>query len=29
MMGDNIVIQGAGGLGINATAIANELGHQK
>ena len=29
MMGDNIVIQGAGGLGINATAIANELGASK
>ena len=28
-LGDNIVIQGAGGLGVNATAVAKELGASK
>ncbi|MEX0926070.1 MAG: zinc-binding dehydrogenase [Dehalococcoidia bacterium] len=28
-MGDNIVVQGAGGLGVNATAVASELGANK
>ena len=28
-LGDNVVIQGAGGLGVNATAVANELGASK
>lgn len=28
-LGDNIVVQGAGGLGVNATAVAKELGASK
>jgi D-arabinose 1-dehydrogenase-like Zn-dependent alcohol dehydrogenase len=28
-LGDNIVVQGAGGLGVNATAVARELGAAK
>ena len=28
-LGDNVVVQGAGGLGVNATAVAKELGASK